>query len=362
MIAKAIALALIDETGLMGYTLPDIDLSEDEINFVKSQNTQQDCNSFCSPFGYYRYNPSSKICKCSHWVNTTRLQDKIKPTQNAQELNTVYLTQPSLQHWDFNDFTIIQQDTIIPSMITLGNAELYDPKLFKQPRVPDQLRCHTMIGQQADTLDVTCAVDMCFVKTTISYGAQKTVSSFTVEVLEQVTKEWHTRTVQDNFATKFDDELLKAPTPATITNLDGAYNDECSTLKDIEDSEAVWDKYSEQRGAFVVTIIDFERNEQGSGKGGQTQSGAGNPLTGNTNIGNQVVKGKDSFIVKVDVVTDRVINTARCKESRNFHGFFFFQMHSSTTLYAESTIVVQMLCKVRFVSKCLNQKLCEFKV
>ena len=56
------------------------------------------------------------------------------------------------------------------------------------------------------------------------------------------------------------------------------------------------------------------------------------------------------------------LDAHQTEESRNFHGFFFFQMHSSTTLYAESTIVVQMLCKLRFVSKCLNQKLCEFKV
>ena len=258
MLAKVIALAMIDETVLVGYATSEQELSPDEINFRKPQDTQQDCNDFCAIFGYYRYNPTTKQCKCSHWVDTSLLKDKILKTQNVNEYDSVYITKPSLNHWEFNGFTSIHQDNppVIPSIITLSSAKLYDPVFFKPPR--DSLRCHTTIGTEPNTLNVRCAVEMCFVEFVFKYDSNAqvyTASEPDVTVLEQVTLDWHTRNATADVKWNYDRDINN--NGATITNLNGHYVDESAQLN-VFDSSMIWDSYSEQRGAFVVTIVDYE--------------------------------------------------------------------------------------------------------
>ena len=317
LLAKVIALAMIDETGLVGYATSEQELSPDEINFRKKQDTQQDCNDFCAIFGYYRYNPITKQCKCSHWVDTSLLKDKILKTQNADEYDSVYITKPSLNHWEFNGFTSIHQDIppVIPSMITLSSAKLYDPKLFKTPR--DSLRCHTTIGAVPNTLNVRCAVEMCFAEFLFKYDSNAqvyTASEPNVTVLEQVTLDWHTRSATADVKWNYDRDINS--NSATITNLNGYYVDECAELKNVFDSSMIWDKYSEQRGAFVVTIVDYEKEvpttAQGQAQGGSPwSSGSGSTLPGTSGSGGD--EGEEKFILTVDVVTDRTIQSARCR-------------------------------------------------
>eukprot|EP01083_Nonionella_stella_P173948 601654_1 len=305
MIAKAIALALVDEEGFMGYALETQILSQDEVLFRKPCDTAEDCNSFCSVFGYYRYNKHSKNCRCSHWLNTTNLMDKL---QNSDEWDAVYLTKPSLEHWKFVNFASLQNDPLIPSIITFRNAKLYDPKLFKNPR--NNLRCHMTMGTEPETADVVCVVDMCFATSVIHKDRVET--PFILKVLEQKTLEWHTRKATDGEVNdRFQDDLYNGG--ALIENLDGTYDKECSTIQDIEDSAAVWDNYSEQRGAFVVTVVDFGANDgtQGSGSGSGSAAFTGNSPMGKTKKDKR--KGKDELILTVDVVTDRAIGSGLCQ-------------------------------------------------